>query len=148
MNKLLFLFIPLFFACNKDSNISTLDELQIGDFHEGGIIFYLGGSGNSGMVVTAADIAIANWWEAVEIVENHSSGGFNDWQLPTIYQLQQIYDTVGQSGGNSGNFEMSKYWSSTLHSGNNGYAFNFGTGESNIGWNGILNCRVRAILSF
>jgi hypothetical protein len=42
---------------------------------------------------------------------------------------------------------MSKYWSSTEHSGGTGYAFNFATGESNIGYNGILNCRVRLVRS-
>ncbi|MFT4801864.1 MAG: hypothetical protein ACI93N_001639 [Flavobacteriaceae bacterium] len=46
-----------------------------------------------------------------------------------------------------GYFEMSKYWSSTEHSGGTGYAFNFATGESNIGYNGILNCRVRLVRS-
>ena len=34
-----------------------------------------------------------------------SNEDYDDWFLPSIYQLQNIYDTVGQGGGNIGNFE-------------------------------------------
>ena len=136
---LLLLFIPLIFACSSDSKIENLNS-EIGDIHEGGIV-YSATTGGGGMIVTMQDIGIGNWYEAENMAENNSTGGNNDWYLPSIYQLQQIYDTVGQGGGNIAGFDLTHYW------GSNHYTFNFATGQS-FGLNDVLNARVRAVRSF
>ena len=149
MKKLiLLLFIPFVFACSSDSKIENLNS-EIGDIHEGGIV-YSATTGGGGMIVTMQDIGVGNWYEAEDMAENNSTGGNNDWNLPSISQLQQIYDTVGQGGGNIAGFEHSRYWSSTESSGwgNGYYAFDFGTGESFIGLYPSANARVRAVRSF
>ena len=150
MKKLLYLVLVLgLFACSSDSKIHTF-EYEIGDYYEegGGIIYSL--QGGHGRVVTMQDIGTGNWYEAEDMAENNTTGGYDDWELPSIYDLQIIYDTVGQGGGNIAGFEHSRYWSSTEASGwgNGYYAFDFGTGESFIGLYGSANARVRAVRSF
>jgi hypothetical protein len=141
MKKLIFLSAFLIFACSSDDSTVETVNLEIGDVYENGIVFQVNGNGTSGMLAKTGDTGLMNWYEAMDSESN-------DWTVPTIYQLGTMYDAIGQAADNIGNFEMSKYWSSTEHSGGTGYAFNFATGESNIGYNGILNCRVRLVRSF
>jgi len=152
MKKILFTFLlisPLLFfaACEKDectcSNTGGNSSLEIGDVYLGGIIFQIDATGQHGLVAKTQDTGVMNWYEAMDSESN-------DWSVPTIYQLGTMYDVIGYGADiiNIGNFEMAQYWSSTTHSGGSGYAFNFANGESFIGYNGILNCRVRLIRSF
>tara|TARA_Y100001968_G_C18929398_1_gene513522 strand:+ start:70 stop:525 length:456 start_codon:yes stop_codon:yes gene_type:complete len=145
---LLLLIVPFVFACSSDPKIENLNS-EIGDIKEGGIV-YAAFTGGGGMVVTMQDIGIMNHYQAMDAVENNTTGGYDDWYLPSIYQLQTIYDAVGQGGGNIAGFEHSRYWSSTEYGGwgNGYYAFNFGTSESFIGLYPSTNARVRAIRSF
>ena len=138
---LLLLFIPIVFSCSKDSDEPDTLTLQIGDTYAGGIVFQVNGNGTSGLVARTGDSGAMRYWEAMELESN-------GWFVPSISHLETIYNTIGQGADNIGNFEMSKYWSSTEHSGGSGYAFNFATGESHIGYNGILNCRVRLVKPF
>ena len=149
MKKLiLLLFIPLVFACSSDSDSD--DPIEIGDIHEGGIVYGLYSQGGGGMMVSAQDIGIGDWYEAGNMAENNSTGGNDNWVLPTIHQLQNIYDTVGQGGGNIAGFEHSRYWSSTSTGGWGDFywSFDFGTGESFVGLTHTANARVRAVRSF
>ena len=152
MNKILYKFLlisPLLFfaACEKDDctcpNIVGNSSLEIGDVYLGGIIFQIDASGQHGLVAKTQDTGLMNWYEAMDSESN-------DWSVPTIYQLGTIYDAIGYGADiiNIGNFQMAQYWSSTTFSGGTGYAFNFANGESFIGYNGILNCRVRLIKPF
>ncbi len=123
MKKLiLLLFIPLVFACSDDSESFT--PIAVGDIHEGGIVYYVNDAGG-GMMVSAQDIGIGNWYEAGSMSENNSTGGNDNWILPAKSQLQQIYDSVGQGNGNIAGFEHSKYWSSTGGAGWGGFLLVF-----------------------
>ena len=142
MKKLLalLLFIPLVFACSDDPDIE--DPIEIGDIHEGGIVYSLYSQAQGGgMVVTAQDIGHGNWAEANQLAENNMTGGYDDWYLPSTAQLQEIYNSIGQGGGNIGGFDLTQYW------GSNHYTFNFATGQS-FGLNDVLNARVRAVRQF
>ena len=39
--------------------------------------------------------------------------GFSDWYLPSIDELELMYNTIGQGADNSGNFKDENYWSSS-----------------------------------
>ena len=143
---LLLLFIPLVFACSDDSNSEDV-YLEIGDIHQGGIIFSLDASGHSGLIAAIGDLGVMNWGAA----RGHES---DDWYLPSVYELQTMYNTIGQGAAipyyNIGDFASGSYWSST-YSGNNPphvSIFNFSNGVASSGWNPALNLRVRFISSF
>jgi hypothetical protein len=124
--------------------------LSIGDTHQGGIIFYLDGSGCHGLVAAPTNQSTsASWYNgnyidtraygsglfegkyntaminptqggassAAAICGNLSLGGYNDWYLPSIEELNKMYQNIGQGNtlglGNVGNFANNYYWSST-----------------------------------
>ena len=49
---------------------------------------------------------------AADICSNLILGGFSDWFLPSIEELETMYLNIG-SGSNIGNFVSTKYWSSS-----------------------------------
>ena len=124
--------------------------LSIGDTHQGGIIFYLDGSGCQGLVAAPSDQSTsASWYNgnyidtraygsglfegkyntsminntqggassAAAICADLTLGGYNDWYLPSIEELNKMYKNIGQGNvlglGNVGNFANYFYWSST-----------------------------------
>ena len=118
-------------------------NLAIGDTYQGGIIFYLDGSGG-GLIAAPSDQATVNdfpdWGcigspilgadglavgtgaqntidiengctssgTAADICSNLILGGFSDWFLPSIEELETMYLNIG-SGSNIGNFVSTKY---------------------------------------
>ena len=139
---LLLLFIPIVFSCSKDSNLPAI-YLQIGDTYAGGIVFQVNGNGTSGLVARTVDSGTMRYWEAMELESN-------GWFVPSISQLETLYNTIGQGADNIGNFANGTYWSST-YTGNNPIhvsIFNFSNGVASSGMNPVLNLRVRLISSF
>ena len=80
-----------------------------------------------------------NWNQANSYCSNLRQGGYSDWRLPTIEEMQGIYDpsvdVPGQSNGNAytwhvkGNLKVSGFpWSSSHKNGVQAwlYAFNIG----------------------
>ena len=145
MKKLLFalLFIPFVFSCSKeDSDEPDTLNLQIGDMYAGGIVFQTG-NGTGGMVARTVDSGTMSYWEAMELESN-------GWFVPSISQLETLYNTIGQGADNIGNFANGTYWSST-YTGNNPIhvsIFNFSNGVASSGMNPVLNLRVRLISYF
>jgi hypothetical protein len=152
MKKLLILilFIPFVLGCSKDSNITTVNELelQIGDFYQGGIIFQLNSSGTEGKVVSIGDLGIMTRLEGIEACEDFVFEGYYDWYLPAIGDLSLMFNNIGQGADNIGDFSDARYWSSSASPNDSGVFFNFSTGEVESGWNPVLNARIRAIRSF
>jgi len=126
--------------------------LSIGDTHQGGIIFYLDGSGCHGLVAAPSDQSTGIQWSngsyidtyaygngigsgegnsqgirrwqgtcsscyASQLCQDLNLGGKTDWYLPSKYELNLMYENIGQGNvlglGNVGNFATNAYWSST-----------------------------------
>jgi hypothetical protein len=73
---------------------------------------------------------------------NSTNGGYTDWYLPAIDELQRLYDNLLEVNatlrGISGAIELKRfdsagyvaYWSSTEYGGNSVFSFSFGLGYS------------------
>ena len=160
--------------------------LSIGDTHQGGIIFYLDGSGCHGLVAAPSDQSTGIQWYkgsyidtyaygngigsgegnsqgirrwqgtcsscyASQLCQDLNLGGKTDWYLPSKYELNLMYENIGQGNvlglGNVGNFANNYYWSST--EADYYYAwfqFFFNGGQSS--YNKGLPTTVRAVRAF
>ena len=86
----------------------------------GGIIFFA--ENGSYMECSAEDIGVynCNWDEAITVAQNYKGGGFSDWRLPTIEELNLMYENlkVNNLGGfrvddNETGIMYRWYWSSS-----------------------------------
>jgi hypothetical protein len=88
---------------------------------------------------------------AAAICGNLPLGGFNDWYLPSIEELNKMYQNIGQGNalglGNVGGFAISFYWSSTELDDTNAWRQYFGSG-SQYDTNKSFNGYVRAVRAF
>jgi hypothetical protein len=97
------------------SNWTAPLDIQIGDLHAGGIVFQINENG-SGLVAALEDLpGVYEWSEALSEASNYTSGGYSGWHLPSLEELQLMYNTIGQGGWgwNDGGFEDTWYWSSS-----------------------------------
>ena len=126
------------------------EALQIGDQHAGGIVFQINEDG-TGLVADLQDLGgEMNWTTAIEISGAATSQDYDDWYLPSIEELEIMYNTIGQGADNSGGFYNSYYWSSSEYMPQqNGFAWikNFQDGGKAADNKSFSN-RVRAIRAF
>jgi hypothetical protein len=59
----------------------------------------------------------------------YESEGYSDWFLPSRYELEEMYNTIGQGADNSGNFASAGYWSSSEYGNGSAWSVYFGTGN-------------------
>ena len=59
------------------------------------------------------DLGQMSWFSTLDAAESSTSQGYDDWYLPSLEELQLMYSTIGQGGGNIGGFESNWYWSSS-----------------------------------
>jgi hypothetical protein len=76
-----------------------------------------------------------SWEKAKSACENYWLGGYNDWRLPTITELELMYNNLhGKGIGNFKNdYDPSDYWSSEKYSDNSDdrhYCFDFYDGTT------------------
>ncbi len=119
---------------------------KIGDKAQGGIVFYVEGSGKHGLVAAETDqSASADWEAAINICSELELNGHGDWYLPPKYELNLMYMNLHLKG--LGGFAADWYWSSTEVDDVSAWLQNFGNGNQNNSYKG-LNVHVRAVRAF
>ena len=83
---------------------------------------------------------------AADICSNLVLGGFSDWFLPSIGELEIMYLNIG-TGSNIGNFVNTKYWSSTEKDETYAWSWEFSSGYQDYN-SKTSNKYVRAIRAF
>ena len=176
---------------NWDMNIDC--SIQVGDFIEGGIVFYLDETGQHGLVAAIEDLTedatidgegnpgyqwgcFATWLSGadgqaigtgyqntLDIVSGcsetpiaasealaYESEGYSDWYLPSLNELNEMYNTIGAGSldGNIGDFSNDWYWSSSESNNYGAYDINFSDGSTGNFSSKTKIVRVRVIRSF
>jgi hypothetical protein len=90
------------------------------------------------------DIVNAGCGGAAQACANLVLNGYNDWFLPSLNELQQLYNNRTAIGG----FQNTWYWSSLEDGSNSAWEFNFGGGNTGIGLNKNGYVHVRAVRFF
>ncbi len=106
---------------NPSATIENGSCLYIGQLYAGGIIFKINTDG-SGLVAELEDRGPMNYYEA--IAQSVMTAGFEDWYLPSYFDIEEMYYSIGLGGDNSGGFEDTLYWCSTSASPQYSNSFN------------------------
>ena len=161
---------------------NSCEYIELGVLAEGGIVFYIDGTGEHGLVAAMEDLEGTYQWgcsvteltgadgtvigtgyqNTLDIVEGcsetpiaasealaYESGGYSDWYLPSIDELIEMYNTIGNGSpeGNVGGFLNEWYWSSSEDYTPTAWGVPFNNGNSNIYDKGAAD-RVRVIRAF
>ncbi|MEX0995966.1 MAG: hypothetical protein WDZ45_02825 [Flavobacteriaceae bacterium] len=108
------------FANSEEIGKGFLNSASIANYHLG-----LDDYQNNPAVCNAENNGSASALSALLFGQNE--GAYYDWFLPSIEELQTLYDNLHLEG--LGNFENAIYWSSTQLSESHGKALDFSTGE-------------------
>jgi TolB-like protein len=129
----------------NDSRVKALlaETYKIGDGGPGGgTIFNV--EGNTYLEVSVI-LGSYSWKEAIETAKNYKGGGFSDWRLPTIDELQLIYLNLQKAG--IVNLGDGTYWSSSEFNGNHAWGQRFSDGAQH-SYAKINTYSVRAVRAF
>jgi hypothetical protein len=120
----------------------------------GGYVIEVNSDGTHGIVVSMQDVTTynVNMYESTNNLTNayfydNDGAKFKDWRLPSIRELNLIYDVY--INGNGANLNNYTYWSSTNYSSNRGYVINFsnnGAQYHESQWE--FDCRARPVRVF
>jgi len=129
------------------NKVATLAKLVVGDIYDGGIIFAINHSNNTGKIAHLEDAGPMSWQNAAKIHEQLGEG----WRLPTFDELRIMYRTIGQGATNSGEFANELYWSATAFDEYQARLLRFWDGNTSYHYNKNVEHRkfkVRAIRDF
>jgi hypothetical protein len=136
-----------------DCDGNEIVVLQIGDQHAGGIVFQINEDG-TGLVADLQDLGTMVWDDAMDAAYFATSQGYYDWYLPSIEELELMYNTIGNGGaeGNIGGFENTWYWSSSEFVNNLYFYLKWGVYFGGVGasdWSNMNNpLKIRVIRAF
>ena len=104
-------------------------KLKIGDKYAGGIVFHIDPDNEChGLVCTEYDQEKdSKWDDAITLCKNLRIGGYSDWRLPSMHELNQMYIYLYEA--KLGGIANSYYWSSNEYGKKRAcfYAFNDGS---------------------
>ena len=133
------------------SALSSAATPQIGDSYGGGVVLYVDGTGQHGLIAAKTDVTVNIsgkekgffTWYSAKVAANAFVEGYSDWFLPNKEQLHQIYSHRSALGG----IESTYYWSSSESDASKAWAQDFTTGEKLDG-NKTNTGRVRPVRFF
>lgn len=105
--------VPYALFAGTAENI-TQKSFDVGEWANGGVIFYVNKDGTHGLVAATDDQATnISWYNANDNLNNPRShdedgGSYMDWRLPTKYELELMFQRKSMIG----NFTRYIYWSS------------------------------------
>ena len=118
-----------------------IDELSVGQYVNGGVVFYLAdtptdlnGDGvlDTGLVCEIVDQGTANWYEAKDIILSYSTTEYDDWFLPSIDQLEEMeqhYRFINTTSiANVGTAVANDFYWSSSYANPRGWAFGLAGG--------------------
>jgi hypothetical protein len=137
INRLLIMFLLAGLSMVSVSALSTAATPKIGDSYGGGVIFYVDGTSQHGLIAAKSDATgrsndkaegVFDWYSAKEAA-NAFLDSYGDWFLPNKEQLRQLYKNRSAVGG----FAESVYWSSSEGDEKSAWAQSFGSGDQLVG---------------
>ena len=106
------------------------------------------GDGNTSMIVFNQGTGSY----AAKLCFDLSLGGYSDWYLPSKYELNVMFNNIGQYNplglGNVGGFAYNYYWSSTEFGTNYAWYQNLSNGSQNVNFKNDVAYYVRAVRAF
>ena len=126
----------------KSINSNGAKTYEIGDVGPGGgIVFYV--EGTRAYEVTA-NLGSFNWKTAQKVAKDYRGGGYDDWYLPTISELNLIYQNLVKTGFLN---DQSWHWSSSQYLNDGSWVQSFSDGYQLI-FNKDSANSVRAVRAF
>ena len=141
-------FTGLSMVLNAASSVAA----KIGDNFGGGVVYYVDGSGQHGLIASKTDLrghsygkdeGLFTWNDAKTGCNKLVSNGYRDWFLPNLWQLNQLYHNRVAVGG----FAASFYWSSSESTAGDAWLQYFRNGGK-YQYNEADANRVRAVRTF
>jgi hypothetical protein len=130
------------------NELSLLTNVTIGTNYAGGIVFYIDGTGQHGLVCAPYNQGDFQMPTALSICSNLNLNGYSGWYLPSLGELLNMRSSLG-----IGAFPNGVYWSSSP--GNISWTFWAVTFASHFYGNGTSQesagasvCKVRAVRAF
>jgi len=124
-----------------------INELTLGEFYQGGMIFSIDSENKNGKIVQIEDAGPMTWKNAMQIHEQLGEG----WRVPTLEELKVVRKTVGQGATNQAEFSNGLYWSATDYDQYQARLLRFRDGNTSYHYNKEAEhrqYRVRAIRNF
>ena len=84
----------------------TTNPLTIGTTYAGGIVFYINGTGQHGLVCASSDQGIFNLNTSIAVCQDLVLNGYNDWYLPNQGELMSMCPLTSMGFG----FSNYSYW--------------------------------------
>lgn len=118
MKRILFYCLSVVLTILVSYRCSTQNpKYKIGDFAYGGIVAWTNEDGTKGLVCSPYNLdGKYNWEDARKKCEELELGSYNDWHLPSYFELTILHDNLFKNG--LGDFKVSplgtSYWSSNI----------------------------------
>jgi serine/threonine protein kinase len=119
-------------------------ELNVGNYYQGGIIFYIDNTGSHGLIAAEKDLdGKYTWDQAMQNCAGLNLHEYQDWRLPTKEELAFLRTNKEIVGG----FENHGYWSSTEYDNGTAWFQGFKYGVQDTSFKASPTC-VRAVRAF